>query len=230
MREAVVLGVDRERGAWVGAMLPVSGAGRFSLVRAPGIRTLIERARRSVEVVGVDIPIGLPDEGPRQADVLTRAELADRKTSVFSTPVRPAIEAGTYEQAQRVSKRIWGKGLTRQSYLLRDGILDVDRYLRRGGEVRVVEVFPEISFTRMRGRVLEHSKKTDEGVAERVEALAAVGIEVPREVDLTRRGVHDVLDAAASAWSAARVARGEAESLPDPPETFSDGLEAAIRV
>jgi predicted RNase H-like nuclease len=40
--------------------------------------------------------------------------------------------------------------------------------------------------------------------------------------------VDDMLDAGAAAWTARRVARGEARTLPDPPETFSDGLSCAI--
>jgi predicted RNase H-like nuclease len=42
--------------------------------------------------------------------------------------------------------------------------------------------------------------------------------------------VDDVLDAAAVAWTAARVAAGTARSLSDPPAVFADGLPAAIRV
>jgi predicted RNase H-like nuclease len=39
--------------------------------------------------------------------------------------------------------------------------------------------------------------------------------------------IDDVLDAAAAAWSANRIAKGEAVSLPDPPES-KDGLQVAI--
>lgn len=42
--------------------------------------------------------------------------------------------------------------------------------------------------------------------------------------------VDDVLDAAVVAWTAQRVAAGEARPLPDPPETFSDGIPCAIWV
>jgi predicted RNase H-like nuclease len=40
--------------------------------------------------------------------------------------------------------------------------------------------------------------------------------------------VDDVLDAAAVAWSASRVARGAARRLPAAPERFSDGIDCAI--
>jgi predicted RNase H-like nuclease len=39
--------------------------------------------------------------------------------------------------------------------------------------------------------------------------------------------VDDVLDAVA-AWTGRRILAGEAASLPDPPEVFSDGWPAAI--
>jgi predicted RNase H-like nuclease len=38
--------------------------------------------------------------------------------------------------------------------------------------------------------------------------------------------IDDVLDAAA--WTARRVARGQAHPLPDPPEIFSDEIPCAI--
>jgi predicted RNase H-like nuclease len=40
----------------------------------------------------------------------------------------------------------------------------------------------------------------------------------------------DVLDACAAAWTAVRRTNGLARSLPEPPETFSDGIPAAIWV
>lgn len=38
----------------------------------------------------------------------------------------------------------------------------------------------------------------------------------------------DVLDAAAAAWTAHRIAHGRAHSLPDPPEHDADGRPVAI--
>jgi predicted RNase H-like nuclease len=74
---------------------------------------------------------------------------------------------------------------------------------------RIFEVHPEVSFRELAGQPLA-SKRTASGAAERRLALARVGIEVP---DLPYP-LEDVLDAAVSAWSAARYARGEALSLP----------------
>jgi hypothetical protein len=41
-------------------------------------------------------------------------------------------------------------------------------------------------------------------------------------------GVDDVLNAAVAARTALRVASGQARPVPDPPETFGDGLPCAI--
>jgi predicted RNase H-like nuclease len=41
-------------------------------------------------------------------------------------------------------------------------------------------------------------------------------------------GVDDMIDAAAAAWSAARLLGGAARSLPDPPELDSAGRQIAI--
>lgn len=233
----LVLGVDGAKGGWVGALLPVTGRGAVRWVDARDIGTLVGRATDAaaaggtggVGVVAVDIPIGLPDTGRRRADGLARARLGARRSSVFPTPVRDAVLAPTYADARRVSvERTGGVSLSAQAYGLRRAILDVDAYARSGPSVRVVEVHPEMSFAAMRGAPMGSSKRTAAGRCERVEALRDQGITVADLVEA--RGADDLLDAAAAAWSGARVARGEAESLPDPPERFGDGLEAAIHV
>jgi predicted RNase H-like nuclease len=230
--------VDRQAGAWVGALLPAVGVGAVGLVSAPDLATLVDRAasQASVRLVAVDIPVGLPDTGVRQADVLVRRRLGARGSSVFPTPVRDALAADTYAEAREVSiARTGGRSLAAQSYALRAAILDVDGYLRgegaaAAGRPPVVEVHPELCFAVMAGAPLATRKKTPEGVADRVGLLTAQGIRLPAGVDLGRAGVDDVLDAAAAAWSGARVLAGRAERIPAEPERFSDGLDAAMWV
>lgn len=228
-----VLGVDGARGGWVGALLPVGGAGEVQVVSGPDLATLVDRAggEAALSLVAVDTPIGLPDTGTRQADVLARRRLGPRGSSVFPTPVRDALAAQTYAEARAVSvQRTGGRSLAAQSYALRRAILDVDGYVRGGGGLRVVEVHPELTFAVMAGQPLQHGKKTAEGVAERVGLLAAHDISLPAGHNLQRRGADDVLDATAAAWTAGRVVRGLAERMPEQPERFSDGIDAAIWV
>jgi predicted RNase H-like nuclease len=82
-----------------------------------------------------------------------------------------------------------------------------------------------------RGQPLAPPKTSWLGVAIRRRLLAEARIDLPDNFGGPANyvPVDDLLDAAAAAWSAARVARGEADSLPEPPEML-DGTAAAIRI
>ena len=225
-----VLGVDGCPGGWVGAVL-VPGAPRPRVVVAPTIELLVEtvRADLDVQVVGIDIPIGLPDSTIRQADVLARRALPGRASSVFTTLTRPAYLATDRAAADAVNRGLSGQGVGAQAFALRAKILEVDAWLRSRPTVDVIEVHPEVSFATMTGGPLP-GKRTPEGQQARLDALAAAGIARPSVLKGTGYAPDDVLDACAVAWSAHRRATGDARWLPDPPEVFSDGIRAAIVV
>ena len=225
-----VLGVDGCPGGWVGAVL-VPGAPRPRVVVAPTIAALVETVRADVDVrvVGLDIPIGLPDSTIRQADVLARRQLPGRASSVFTTLTRPAYLTDTRAEADAVNRALSGQGVGAQAFALRRKILEVDAWLRGRPTVEVVEVHPEVSFTTMAGAPLP-GKRTAEGRTARLDALAAAGVARPSVLSGSGYAPDDVLDACAVAWTAHRHAVGEARSLPDPPEVFSDGIPAAIVV
>ncbi|WP_323095673.1 DUF429 domain-containing protein [Intrasporangium sp. YIM S08009] len=224
-----VLGVDACRAGWVGAVLE-PGAPRPRVVVAPTIAGLVELVRESLglAVVGIDIPIGLPDSSLRQADALARQAIRGKASSVFTTLTRAAYAAPTRAEADTVNRGLVGQGVGAQAFALRDKILDVDAWLRTRPTVRVLEVHPEVCFATMAGSPIVPGKKTDEGRDLRLAALAAAGIARPSVLTGSGYAADDVIDACAVAWTAARYASGIATSLPDPPEVFSDGIEAAI--
>jgi predicted RNase H-like nuclease len=86
-----------------------------------------------------------------------------------------------------------------------------------------------VSFSLLTGATIMAGKRSAAGSAARRLALADAGIAVPTNL-AEARGValDDVLDAAAVAWSARRIAAGRARSFPDPPERLADGRLAAI--
>jgi predicted RNase H-like nuclease/AcrR family transcriptional regulator len=226
-----VLGVDGCSAGWVGALL-VPGAPRPRVVVAATIADLVEsvRAELDVRVVGIDIPIGLPDNTIRQADALARRALPGRSSSVFTTLTRPAYLAADRAQADAVNRTLSGQGVGAQAFALRAKILEVDAWLRTRPTVEVVEVHPEVSFARMHGTPVTPGKRTEEGARRRIDVLAGAGLARPSVLSGRGYGTDDVLDACAVAWTAARRAAGLAHSLPDPPEVFSDGIPAAIVV
>ena len=226
---APVLGVDGCSGGWVGALLE-PGAPRPRIVVAPTMTQLVATVREStgIRVVGVDIPIGLPDSTVRQADVLARHALPGKASSIFSTLTRSAYGAATRLEADAVNRGLVGQGVGAQAFSLRDKVVEVDTWLRTRPTVTVLEVHPEVSFATMTGAPISASKKTDDGRGQRLAALAAAGIARPSVLQGQGYAADDVLDACAVAWSAARHAAGLARCLPDPPEVFSDGIPAAI--
>ena len=228
MAVPAILGVDACPAGWVGVIL----AGRCVRVivhaEIGGLVTLAGTAG-PLDVIAIDIPIGLADCGPRQADLLARAAAGRRWASVFVTPVRAALQADTYADALAVSRTLTGRGISSQAFRLRDKILQVDSWRERS-PCRVVEAHPELSFAAMAGAPLSDSKSTWAGAVRRRDLLAANGLDLVDDLGLSglRVGVDDVLDAAAVAWTATRVAVGTARRLPARAERFSDGVDCAI--
>ena len=226
-----VLGVDGCKAGWVGALLRCT---TYDVLVATDIAGLVDAARQlapGLAVVAIDIPIGLPDDRPRTTDVLARSQLpVGRKSSVFPTPSRAAVEHTTHSEASTANREAVGVGLSVQAFHLGPKILDVDRYVALDPPVPVIEVHPEVTFAEIDPASVVPSKTTPDGHAARRGALSAVGLEPPTHQRGQGYAADDLLDACAVAWTAARYAAGAAYSLPDPPEVFSDGIPASIWV
>jgi predicted RNase H-like nuclease len=181
-----------------------------------------------VSVIAVDIPIGLPTKGVREADIEARSFLGPRWQSVFVTPPRRAIEAPSYEEAARICLEINGTGMSTQSYALRSRILDVDAHVRANDNI--IEIHPEVSFCALSAGHLSFSKTNWNGFMHRKKLLDGAGIKLPGEL-AGKSGLVppvDLLDAAAAAWSAVRKSNGFARTLPDPPSYDERGRPVAI--
>lgn len=223
-----VMGVDACRSGWVGAVLDPSGHGTPHLFVKPTIAELVAEAG-PLAVVAVPVPIGLPDGSRREADRQARTFLGPAGAAVVPTPVRDAVYAATFGEANQVNRAKVGAGVAQQAYALRPRIVEVDAWLRQDLPFTVVEVSPEVSFAEMAGAPLGSRRRSHAGTEERRTVLADHGVVVPGALPV---GVatDDVVDACAAAWTAHRVKTGQARSLPEQPETFSDGIPAAIHV
>jgi predicted RNase H-like nuclease len=221
--EACVVGIDAYKGGWVAVALRNQSVQRCDVYDR--FQALLDDHPNAV-VVAVDIPIGLPISGAREADSLARRFVGPRRSSVFPTPPRPVLEAASYQDALRVARNLGAAGISKQSFGLAPRILEVDKIARV--DDRVVEVHPEVSFRGMADQPLKHSKKSWNGASQRRLLLAQHNVVLPDR--LGEAGfvpVDDVLDAAAAAWTADRIARSKAVSLPSPPEIL-DGRPTAI--
>jgi predicted RNase H-like nuclease len=176
-----VIGVDACKKGWVGVTSDLRGY--FGAT----IDQLVATADGDgeLEVVAIDIPIGLPLTGTRQADVLARGLVGKRKSSVFPTPIRSALLATSHAEGSVLNLRATGKGITRQAYGLGKKILEVDDWVRTVDRP-VIEVHPEICFATLAGHPLANSKWSWAGAEERRRLLASAGISVPAELQFGR--------------------------------------------
>jgi predicted RNase H-like nuclease len=224
---AHVVGVDGCAGGWVAASRDAGDA--ISVRRIDTLEELFETMRP--EVVAVDVPIGLPERGARACDVEARRLLGDRKSSVFPAPIRPTLNAGSRAAASRLRQQVEEKRVSAQAWAIVPKIVEVDRFLcadpARAAVVR--EVHPEVSFYFLNGaRPMRLPKKKADGRAERVSALRP-WCDDAIDKALAERGTlrcraDDIVDAFVALWTAERIARGAAVSIPADPPVDAYGL------
>ena len=214
-----VLGIDGCRGGWVGVVLgPDPAAPPRGVFGATIADLMAEVSGAPLAAIGVDMPVHLGDAWPRPCDVAARAHLGRKASSLFVTPPAAAYAAGTYAEACAVSRALTGGWApSRQAWALGPKIAEVAGWAPQA-PCAVHEVHPEVSFSLMTGSPLLARKLSWAGHAARRAALADEGIVVPDDLGAAgRAGADDVLDAAAVAWTARRLAAGTAVSFPDPP-------------
>jgi predicted RNase H-like nuclease len=200
------------RGGWVVVLW--DGPERVRWEFAATARDVLELTA-GCERIGVDVPLGLDDDGYRACDLAAREYLGEARSSIFHAPVRAVLGAGDYAEACAISQRITGRKISKQTWFITDGIQQWDAL---PDDPRVVEVHPECSF---RAMGVTASKKTATGVVQRIGALEGF-VDPVLPPDLPRAAaIDDVLDALAAAWSALRLAEGGALSLgPGPRPTI----------
>jgi predicted RNase H-like nuclease len=239
---AAVTGVDGCAGGWVAVSLwPADPLALNVHVTVSVAATLA--ALPLAAVTGIDMPLGLLAAGWRESDLLARRALGQRGVTVFAIPPRPVWECATYAEANRTCRELTGKGFSVQAWGLRRKIAEADefRHLQasdtfsrpQAGDsaarppIRLYEVHPELAFTALAGAPLADSKHTKVGLAIRRDLLAQAGIILPPRV--SGAAENDLLDAAAVAWSARRIAAGNAITLTNLAQQSDDGSEIAIR-
>lgn len=239
------LGIDACPGGWA---CVVQGADdTLSVEFMESLDRMLEAPCDSI--VGIDIPIGLPDgttgiePGIRQCDKEARKLLGfPRSTSIFSSPVRPLLEIDeeditkAHEEASAVTMGISNRKVTRQTMNILPRIKEVDGLLRRSKSLRdrMFEVHPELIFMQMNGESIGEGKRTAQGRARRMDCLRQVFEPDSVEsciamIEGTPIKLDDLMDAMACCWSADRIACGIHREVPSEPEFDSIGLRMTIR-
>lgn len=171
---------------------------------------------------GIDIPIGLTDDGERDCDLLARARLRPHTSRVFTGARRwlwqefrdPGLanDEALRRGQTRISRQLWNIG---------PKIMEVDAFVRANAARDIREVHPELVFLRLNGGAPLPRKKSEEGDALRCKLLKQAGFgEIDRWLSETRFGSgakrDDVLDACAVALAAHEPGGSVPEGAPPP--------------
>jgi predicted RNase H-like nuclease len=181
----------------------------------------------------VDIPIGLRARGKKErlCDQAAREVLGPRRASVFAAPVRPVLKAKDYAAALAQTRRLTGRGLSKQSWNIVPKIREMDELLKVRPELarHVFEAHPEVLFAGLAGGPMSDKKSTRTGFTERMTILSILHPDAETLVAsafLAHGGFEAARDDVVDAFVLALCARRPTQliSLPPEPETDPRGL------
>ncbi len=232
-RPAFAMGVDGCPAGWCAVSVDMNG------IEDPRVEIYADFTSllgAGAQVIAVDMPIGFAERpgpaGMRQCEREARAILGPRRSSIFPSPLRPALAADDYRQALALNRAAGGKGLSKQAYNLFPKLREIDAVMTPEKESFLFETHPETSFTLISGAPAAHSKKTAAGRAERLAVLERHGLPTglfePHPFKRAAAAPDDIVDAGLCALTALRIAAGNAASLPADPPRDGRGLRMAI--
>jgi predicted RNase H-like nuclease len=175
------------------------------------------------------MPIGLSPDGRREPDFEARRMIGPRRSSVFPTPPRALLTVEGDYWALNTLARSLRAGISQQTYNLLPKIREVDSVMTPELQARVRESHPEVSFCALNGDCLPDAKRTAAGQQARLHLLERVFTDPVTELRPPRgAALDDLYDALVLTWTAARIARNEARTLPSHPARDERGLRMEI--
>ena len=166
---------------------------------------------------GIDIPIGMTEDGERACDSLAREKLRPHASRVFTGARRWLWqEFSDPDHANREATRRGQKRVSRQLWHLGPKIMEVDAFLHEHRSLDIREVHPELVFLRLNGNRPLPPKKSEEGDALRRSLLRQQGFrDIERWLTRARIGTGAKRDDVLDACAVAIAAREPVGHLPD---------------
>jgi len=227
------VGIDGCKTGWFAVRLFQSGSWNFDVFANVG---QLWNTFYKAQLLLIDIPIGLCEGGVegRACDTAARRLLGSpRASSIFTPPVRLALEFNDREAASEKNYSLTGRRIGVQSWAIARKIREVDQFLRSNPDARkkIREIHPELLFWALNGRKeMSHKKSRSAGFEERLQVLRK---HFPRSDALVGEALHtfrrskvardDILDALAAAVTALFGNRG-LSSIPEEPQVDPFGL------
>tara|TARA_B100000575_G_scaffold293397_1_gene304650 strand:- start:60 stop:767 length:708 start_codon:yes stop_codon:yes gene_type:complete len=228
-------GIDGCRYGWILISLD-KGKEHYEILKD---KAELESVLSDYDRIFIDMPIGLEEESyTRQCDLELRKRLgSEYSSSVFSPPIRPALYAPTYAEANMTSYDYTEKKLTLQSWNITPKIRVLDELLTKheGWQGHVLESHPEWLFNRLNGGMIFQKKNLKKGIRHRLELLieesewAEEFFRIIKE-EYRRSEVKedDIVDAMVLAISAKKSIESGLKTIPEIPPLDGVGFPMAI--
>ncbi|MBD3616766.1 MAG: DUF429 domain-containing protein [Gracilimonas sp.] len=228
-------GIDGCKAGWILISFH-EGEEKYEILRD---KEALKTAFESYDLIFIDMPIGLEDEEyTREADELLRKKLGgEYASSVFSPPIRPALMAPSYVEANMISHEYTDKKLTLQAWNITPKIQMVDELLRADENLKdkVLESHPELLFQKLNGGMIYQKKNLKKGIKHRLELIknretAADDFFRDIKEEFRRNEVEedDIVDAMVLAYCAKISEEEGIKTLPEEFEYDSEGMRKAV--
>ncbi|CAM4182237.1 DUF429 domain-containing protein [Vibrio agarivorans] len=167
------LGIDGCKSGWCVWCL---SDGVLSFDVFPTLNALFASFDKPVHCL-IDMPIGFSDAvtPDRLCDKAARKRLTKvRQSSVFPVPCKAAVYSQDYATACKVNLEQLGKKFSKQTWGIVPKIRELNDFLELDSQHVIRESHPEVLFTVLAGEPLRHSKRSKEGLAQRIVLLEAL--------------------------------------------------------
>ena len=228
-------GIDGCKAGWLLISFD-EGNARYEVLRN---EKALQEAFENFDRIFINIPIGLEDESfERECDMLLRKKMGpDYAEDVIDPPIRPALMAPSYVEANMTSFDFTERNLSLPAWNITPKIKMVDELLRANKDLsdKVLESHPELLFQKLNGGMIYQKKNLKKGIKHRLELVKdkeSIAEDFFREIkeDFRRNEVeeHDIVDALVMAHFAKSSIEKDLQTLPSKVEPDSEGMKRAI--
>ncbi len=205
-----IIGVDGTSTGWIASI----GSARTRCLSTIKFFEKLDRLLSDYpnSVVVIDMPIELNKKNyVRECDILAKKYLGRNfQSSVFIPPLERVLRCTSYQEANKLSKEITGKGLSKQSWYLKNKINEVRGVTKTYNNL--YEGHPECSFKMLKNETLLAKKKSVSGIFERIDLLKKAGLDPSSTTidieDTSKIKIDDILDSMVLFITALRIVEG----------------------
>ncbi len=205
-----LIGVDGTSSGWVASIGSSKEKRLSTIIFSENLEKLLSNYAHSVVVI--DMPIELNKKNYlRECDVLAKRYLGKNfQSSIFIPPLKKVLNCNTYQEANKLSKKMAGKGLSKQSWYLKNKISEVQGLSKLC--FKIYEGHPECSFKMLNEGDLKAKKKSALGIFERLDLLKKAGLD-PLSIswkleNSSKIKIDDILDSMVLFLTASRIVEG----------------------